>query len=188
MRGLRLREPAVRFLLGRVDEVGELDRVLDEEHRDVVADQVPVALLGVELHREAAHVARQVGGPLVPGDGGEADEDGRALAGALEQVGAGEVGQRLVVLEEPVRAVAAGVDHALGDALVVEVEDLLPEVGVLEERRARLADAQRVLIVADGNALLRGQRRAAVAGQLVGLARRTPRSLPPVAASVGAHR
>src|SRR5256885_1142978 len=42
-------------LLG-VDEVGELDRVLDEEHRGVVADEVVVALLGVELHRETARV------------------------------------------------------------------------------------------------------------------------------------
>jgi hypothetical protein len=45
----------------RVDEVGKLHRVLDEEDRDVVADQVPVALVRVELHREAAHVARGVG-------------------------------------------------------------------------------------------------------------------------------
>lgn len=52
-----LREGAVRFHLYRVDQVGELDRVLDEEDRDVVADQVPVAFAGVELHREAANVA-----------------------------------------------------------------------------------------------------------------------------------
>ena len=41
----RLREAAVGLHLHGVDEVGELDRVLDEEHRDVVADEVPVALL-----------------------------------------------------------------------------------------------------------------------------------------------
>ena len=39
-----LREAAVGLHLHRMDEVGELDRVLDEEHRDVVADEVPVAL------------------------------------------------------------------------------------------------------------------------------------------------
>jgi hypothetical protein len=33
-----------RLLLDRVDEVGKLHRVLDEEDRDVVADQIPVAL------------------------------------------------------------------------------------------------------------------------------------------------
>ena len=55
-------------------EVGELDRVLDEEHRDVVADEVPVALLRVELHREAAHVTGEVGRALVAGDGREPHE------------------------------------------------------------------------------------------------------------------
>ena len=149
VRGLRLREPAVRFLLGRVDQVGELDRVLDEEHRDVVADQVPVPLPGVELGREPADVAGQVGGPLVPGDGGEPDERRRAQARLAEDVGPGDVGQRLVVLEVAVRAVTAGVDHPLGDPLVVEVEDLLPEVRVLQQRRAPLARPQRVLVVAD---------------------------------------
>ena len=71
----------------------------------------------------------------------------------LEQVGARDVGQRLVVLEVPVGAVAAGVHDALGDALVVEVEDLLAEVEVLEQRRPALADPQRVLVVGDRHAL-----------------------------------
>ena len=53
-------KPAVGLRLHGVDEVGELDRVLDEEDRDVVADEVPVALLRVELHGEAAHVAGEV--------------------------------------------------------------------------------------------------------------------------------
>ena len=60
VRRLRLRKGAVGLRLHRVDDVGKLDRVLDEEDRDVVADEVPVAFLGVELHREAAHVAREV--------------------------------------------------------------------------------------------------------------------------------
>ena len=57
-------EDAVRLLAERdrirlqgVDHVRELDRVPDEEHRQVVADEVPVAVLGLELHREAAGVA-----------------------------------------------------------------------------------------------------------------------------------
>ena len=87
----RLREVAVGLGLHRMDEVGELDRVLDEEDRDVVADEVPVAFLGVELDREASDIARKVGGALVAGDRREADEGRRPLAGALEEVGAGEV-------------------------------------------------------------------------------------------------
>ena len=40
---------------------GKLDRVLNEENRNVVADDVPVAFLRIELHGKAAHVARQIG-------------------------------------------------------------------------------------------------------------------------------
>ena len=46
-------------LLG-VDEVRELGRLADEEHRRVVADHVPVAILGVELQGEAAASALSV--------------------------------------------------------------------------------------------------------------------------------
>ena len=102
VRGLGLREAAVRRLLGRVNHVRELDRVLDEEDRNVVPNHVPVAGAGVELDGEAAHVTGQVGGALVPGHGGEPDERRRAQARLVEQVGPGEVGQRLVVLEVPV--------------------------------------------------------------------------------------
>ncbi len=59
--GLGLRDLPVRVRLGRVDDVGELDAVLDEKHRHVVADQVEGALVGVELYREPARVPRRVG-------------------------------------------------------------------------------------------------------------------------------
>ena len=67
----------VRLGLHRVDEVGELDAVLDEEDRDVVADEVEVALVGVELGREAAHVARRVGRAARADDRREAHEHRR---------------------------------------------------------------------------------------------------------------
>lgn len=40
----------------RVDEVGKLDRVLNEEHRHVVAHQVEVAFVSEELHGETSYV------------------------------------------------------------------------------------------------------------------------------------
>jgi hypothetical protein len=46
------------------------------------------------------------------------------------------VGQRLVALEEAVRARAARVHDALGNALVVEVRDLLAQDEVFQQRRA----------------------------------------------------
>ena len=58
---LRLRDLPVGVRLAGVDDVGELDPVLDEEDRHVVADEVEGALVGVELRREAAGVAHRVG-------------------------------------------------------------------------------------------------------------------------------
>ena len=136
---------------------GNLIGVLDEEHRDVVADEIPVPLLRVELDGEPPDVTGQVGGALVAGHRREPDEDRRPLSRPLEQVGPGDVGERLVRLEEAVRAEASGVDHPFGDALVVEMEDLLPEVEVLQQRRAAVTRPQRVLVVGDGHALLRRQ-------------------------------
>ena len=72
-------------LLG-VDEVWELDRVADEEDTEVVADEVPVAVLGVELDREAARVADRLGGVAAAGHGREAHGDIGPLAGLLEQL------------------------------------------------------------------------------------------------------
>ena len=126
--GLRLRDLPVRMRLGGVDDVGELDAVLDEEHRDVVADEVEVALVGVELRREPAGVAHGVGRPARAQHGREADEHRRLDAlwrgSAALVTPAGDP----VADEDPVRAGAARVDHPLGDPLVVEVGDLLAQV------------------------------------------------------------
>ena len=78
MRRLRLRKSPIRFLLHRMDQVRKLDGVLNEEHRDIVPHDVPVAFLRVELHRKAADVARQVRRAFVAGHGREAHE-GRGL-------------------------------------------------------------------------------------------------------------
>ena len=99
-----LRHPVMRLGLHRVDQVGEFHRVLDEEHRDVVADQVPVALIGVELDREAAHVARRVGGPALAGHRRETHEHRRALARLGKDRSAGQLVERLVALEVAVRS------------------------------------------------------------------------------------
>jgi hypothetical protein len=50
---------------------------------------------------------------------------------------------------------AARVDHALGNPLMVETDDLLAEDEVLEERRPSVACFQRVLIIVDPQSLVR---------------------------------
>ena len=60
VRARRLRISPVGLHLDGVNEVGKLDRVLDEEHGDVVADEVEVSLLGVELHGKPPDITRRI--------------------------------------------------------------------------------------------------------------------------------
>ena len=59
------------------------------------------------------------------------------------------VADRAVRLEIAVRAGAARMHDALGDALAVEVGDLLQEMVILQRRRAAIADGPVVLVVVD---------------------------------------
>ena len=61
-------------------EVGKAQRIAKEEHRRVVAHDVPVALLGIKFDREAADVAFGVGRAALAGDSREAREHRRLLA------------------------------------------------------------------------------------------------------------
>lgn len=167
---LRLRKRPVRLLLGSMDQIGELDGILDEEYRDIVANQIPVAFLRIDLDREAAHVANKIGRALVASDRGEAHESRRFLAGPLEEIGLRIARQRSICLEEAMSAVTARMHHTFGNALVVEVEDLLAEMEIVDDERSLCADAQRVLVIGNRPALGGGQDRCIAFGELVQLA------------------
>ena len=93
MRCLRLREASVWLLLRGVNQVGKFYRVLNEEHRDVVADDVPIALLGVELDGKTPHVSRKIRGALIARDRREPHERFDLLSRPLKQVGLSDVGE-----------------------------------------------------------------------------------------------
>ena len=153
-----------------MDQIGKLDRVLDEEHRDVVADQIPVACAGVELDREATHVARRIHGARAAGHGGEAREHRGAFSGFAQKGRRGVFLQRLGQFEVPVRTAAARMHDALGNALVIEVGDLLAEDEILEQGRSLVEGTQRILVVDDRDPLFRRQGRMTAARRLVKLA------------------
>ena len=73
-----------RVRLERVNDVGELDRIADEEHREVIADQIPVAILGIELDRKASRIAGDFRRVAAADDGREADRQRGLLARLLE--------------------------------------------------------------------------------------------------------
>ncbi len=58
----------------RVDQVGELERIADEKHGCVVAHEVIVALLGIELDCKSTRIALGIRRALLATDGGEAGE------------------------------------------------------------------------------------------------------------------
>ena len=157
----RLRHLMMRFGLDRVNEIGKLHRVLDEEHRDVVADQVPVALLCIKLRREAAHVPHRVCTAALAGDRREADEHRRALAHGRKRHGPSDVGKRIGAFEVAVCARTTRVDDSLRDSLVVEVRDFFAQDEVLEQRRPARAGPQRILVVRDRDTLAGRQRATA---------------------------
>ena len=61
MRRRSLRNFVVRLRLHGMDQIREFDRVLDEENRNIVSDQIPIALLGIHLNCKPANIARRIG-------------------------------------------------------------------------------------------------------------------------------
>ncbi len=100
-------------------------RVAQKKDRRVVAHQVPVALLGIELDGRAANVALGVGGAALAGHRREAQEQVSLLADVGEELGLGVLGDVMGHLEGAVGARALGVHAPLGDHLAIEVGQFL---------------------------------------------------------------
>src|SRR6266404_1426623 len=66
---IRAAQPGAGVALDRMVEVGEPQWIAEEEHRRVVADDVPVTLLGIEPEGGAADVAFRIGGAALTRDG-----------------------------------------------------------------------------------------------------------------------
>jgi hypothetical protein len=141
-----------------VDEVGELDGVPDEEDRSVVADEVVIALLGIELQREAARVTHRVRRTEIAGHRGEAEERLGLLPGSSEELRPGVPrhvgGQR----EGAVGPRTARVHDALRNAFAIEVRQLLQKELVLDQGRSPGTSGLTLLVVRDRGAGFRRQR------------------------------
>lgn len=60
MSRLTSRDFVVGLGLYSVDKVGEFDGILNEKHRNVIPDNVPIPFLGVELDRKPANIADRI--------------------------------------------------------------------------------------------------------------------------------
>ena len=63
-----------RIALDGVVEVGEFQRIAQEEYRRIVTHQIPIARLGVEFYRKAANIAFGIGCATLARNGREADK------------------------------------------------------------------------------------------------------------------
>ena len=150
--GGRVAEVGLWIAFLGVDEVGELVGIAHEEDGGVVANEVPVPLLGVELHCEATHVALCIGGAPLPRHRGEPEETRRLLADIGEEIRLRVLGDVAGHGERTVGARAFRMHDALRNPFAVEVGVLLEELPVLDEEGAPRPGREAVLIVANGDA------------------------------------
>ena len=125
----------------RVNEVGELHGVAEEEDGGVVANDVVVALLRVELEGETAYVTPRVGRAELTGNGREAGEH-RGLLPLLEKLRLRVLRDILGHAEFAESARALRVGATLRNTLAIETCKLLHKVHVVKKEGSIRANAQ----------------------------------------------
>ena len=146
--------PRMAFL--RVDEIREFVGIAHEKDRRVVADHVPVALPGVELEGESAHVALGVGGAQFARHRRETRDHRRLFADFRKEAGLRIAGDVVRDRQYAVCAPTLRMDGAFGDALPVLVGQFFDQLVILQQDRPARPGGHRVLIV--------GYRRACAGG------------------------
>jgi len=138
-------------------QVGEFQRVAQEEHGSVVAHEIPVARVGVELHGETADVALGIGCAALAGDGRETHEAFGFLADPGEDRRTRVFGDVLRHRKGAECARAFGMHTPFGDYFAVEMREFLEEPRVLQRHGAADACGLDVLVVGDRPAVLSGK-------------------------------
>jgi hypothetical protein len=122
-----------------MDEIGKLDRILNEEDGNVVADEVEIALVSIEFDGEASGIAGAC--PLPPRRRRRSRTARTVLFSCLSQQGTKraldeESDGHLKVTVSPR---ATRVNNTFWNSLMVEMRDFLAESKILQERRTPLA-------------------------------------------------
>ena len=105
-------------------DVRELDGVLNEEDGDVVADQIPIAFLGVKFDCKASNIADGVGTASATEDSREPYKDGCGPGGVGQDAGFGDILGTLEELEGSECTDATGMDDPLRNTFMIEAMDL----------------------------------------------------------------
>ncbi|MNG01878.1 hypothetical protein D3C84_848760 [compost metagenome] len=116
-----------------MDKVGEFQRITNEEHRGVVADDVPVAFLGIELQGETPRITLGIGRTTLATHSREAQEGFGLLADSAEQLGVTVLGDIPGYREGAIGSRALGVYTTLRDVFTVEVGEFFKQVEVIQQ-------------------------------------------------------
>ena len=109
------------FRLRGVDQVRELNCVLNEEDWNVIAHDIPIALLSVELDGKASHITHCVGATSRSKDCRKSQEDRCGSRSVSQNPSTGHIFGAFVELEGSESTGTAGMDYSFGDTLVVKM-------------------------------------------------------------------
>ena len=155
-------QTGARIALDRVVQVREAQRIAKEEDGRIVADDVPVAFLGIELHGSTADIAFGIRRAALARHRREAGEHRRLLADLGEDLRLGVAGDIVGDGEGAMGAPTLCMHAAFGNHLTVEMCQLLDQPDVLEQRRTARARRLNVGVVHHGRTGGMGHRRGAV--------------------------
>jgi hypothetical protein len=136
--------------LDGVVKIGKLERIAHEEYRCVVPHEVPVSLLGVELHGKAPNVPLGISSAALAGHRGKAYEEFSLLADFGKDFGSGIAGDVMGDGESAMSTGPLDVHAALGNHLPVEVGEFFQIPDILQQHRAARSGGHNVLVVNDG--------------------------------------
>src|SRR4029077_7803970 len=122
---VRAAKPGARIALDGVVEVREAQRIAEEKYRRIVADDVPVSLLSIELEGGAAYVTFRVRRAALAGDGREARKHRRYLADLAEDFRTRVPGDVVRHRESAVCAPALGMHAPFRNHFPVEMRQFL---------------------------------------------------------------
>lgn len=142
MRTLSLRYGPVWLWFYRMDKVRELMRILNEENRGVIPDEVENALFGIEFGGEAADITHRIGRTRAALYCREAHKYRCDFVRIGKEIRLRDRLQALVRLEIAVRRGAASVNDTLRNTLMVEMGDFFPQDEIFQQRRAARSGAQ----------------------------------------------
>lgn len=95
-----------------MDQIREFDAILNKENRDVVADDIPITLLGVESTSKTSDFSRSLRRTSASEDRGKTDEHRHLGVEVGEDFSMSDVLQACVELEKTVCSITASVNNA----------------------------------------------------------------------------